>query len=240
MAALPDQHKKKKRKKKHFKDEKKHGNKKRQELHQYSQATLGAGNMRVAVKCPNGEDLNEWLAANTVDFFNEVSLLYGIVTEYCTNVTCPVMSAGPKYEYLWADGKKIKKPIKCTAPEYIDYLMTWVEDQINDPKIFPIQDDEQFPVKFREVHVSQILKRLLRVYGHIYHHHLSKFREMDAEAHLNTCFKHLIYFVKEFELVSNNELAPLKNAMEDIIYKKNKNKPMKYKPTYAPAAVKPQ
>jgi MOB kinase activator 1 len=89
----------------------KHKNKKRLELYEYAQATLGAGNIREAVKKPDGEDLNEWLAVNTVDFFNEISLLYGIVTEYCTKEQCPVMSAGPKYEYLWADGKKVKNQL---------------------------------------------------------------------------------------------------------------------------------
>ena len=28
---------------------------------------------RLAVMLPEGEDLNEWLAVNTVDFFNQVS-----------------------------------------------------------------------------------------------------------------------------------------------------------------------
>lgn len=47
------------------------------------------------------------------------------------------MSAGPKYEYLWADGQAVKKPIKCSAPQYIDYLMTWVQDQLDDETLFP-------------------------------------------------------------------------------------------------------
>ena len=41
------------------------------------------------------------------------------------------MNTYPKYEYLWADGIKYKKPIKVSAPEYVDLLMTWVEDMIN-------------------------------------------------------------------------------------------------------------
>ncbi|RYG52048.1 hypothetical protein EON66_10145 [archaeon] len=32
-----------------------------------------------------------------VDFYNEVSLLYGTVSDFCTAETCPTMSAGPKY-----------------------------------------------------------------------------------------------------------------------------------------------
>lgn len=47
------------------------------------------------------------------------------------------MSAGPKYEYHWADGQTIKKAIKCSAPEYVDYLMTWVQNQLDDESTFP-------------------------------------------------------------------------------------------------------
>lgn len=43
----------------------------------------------------------------------------------------------PRYEYHWADGTNIKKPIKCSAPKYIDYLMTWVQDQLDDETLFP-------------------------------------------------------------------------------------------------------
>ncbi len=31
----------------------------------------------------------------------------------------------------------MKKPIKCSAPKYIDYLMTWVQEQLDDENIFP-------------------------------------------------------------------------------------------------------
>ena len=44
-----------------------------------------------------------------VDFFNEINLLYGVVAEFCTESSCPVMCAGPKYEYMWADGAQIRK-----------------------------------------------------------------------------------------------------------------------------------
>lgn len=42
-----------------------------------------------------------------VDFFNEINLLYGVVAEFCTDASCPVMCAGPKYEYMWADGAQV-------------------------------------------------------------------------------------------------------------------------------------
>lgn len=74
---------------------------------------------------------------SAVDFFNQINMLYGTITEFCTEESCPIMSAGPKYEYHWADGHTVKKPIKCSAPKYIDYLMTWVQDQLDDETLFP-------------------------------------------------------------------------------------------------------
>ncbi|CAL5333374.1 unnamed protein product [Camellia sinensis] len=32
------------------------------------------------------------------------------------------MTAGPKYEYRWADGVQIKKPIEVSAPKYVEYI----------------------------------------------------------------------------------------------------------------------
>ncbi|KAG8057243.1 hypothetical protein GUJ93_ZPchr0002g25524 [Zizania palustris] len=50
------------------------------QLRKHIDATLGSGNLREAVRLPPGEDINEWLAVNTVDFFNQVNLLYGTLT----------------------------------------------------------------------------------------------------------------------------------------------------------------
>lgn len=44
-------------------------------------------------------------ARSAVDFFNEISLLYGTITEFCTSQTCPVMSASAQFEYLWCDNQ---------------------------------------------------------------------------------------------------------------------------------------
>ncbi|KAJ0488749.1 putative MOB kinase activator family [Helianthus annuus] len=77
------------------------------QLKKHIDPTLGSGNLREAVCLPPGEDLNEWLAINAVDFFNQVNILYGTLTEFCTPSTCPTMTAGTKYEYRWADGVSI-------------------------------------------------------------------------------------------------------------------------------------
>jgi len=188
---------------------------KRYELHKHAKATLGSGNLRQAVVLPEREDINEWLAVNTVDFFNQVNLLYGSITEFCTPKTCEIMSAGPKYEYLWADGEQIKKPIKVSAPEYVDYLMTWIRGILDNEDIFPSRVDIPFPKHFRDT-VRQIFKRLFRVYAHIYYSHFHKIVSLGEEAHLNTCFKHFYYFICEFNLVTKQEMEPLQELIDNL------------------------
>ncbi|KAG9458082.1 hypothetical protein H6P81_002590 [Aristolochia fimbriata] len=187
-----------------------------QQLQRHIDATLGSGNLREAVKLPPGEDINEWLAVNTVDFFNQVNLLYGTLTEFCTSASCPTMSAGPKFEYRWADGVQIKKPIEVSAPKYVEYLMDWIESQLDDELIFPQKIGAPFPSNFRDV-VKIIFKRLFRVYAHIYHSHFQTIVNHKEERHLNTCFKHFILFTCEFRLIERGELAPLNELIEPIL-----------------------
>lgn len=192
---------------------------KRWELHKYAIATLGgSAPMADAVALPDGEDLNEWLAVHTVDFFNEVSLLYGTISDFCTPDSCPIMNAGADYEYLWADGTTHKTPIKVAAREYVDLLMTWIEGQINDGELFPTSVDVPFPRKFQDA-VRVIFKRLFRVYAHIYYQHFERVISLGAEAHLNTCFKHFIFFIIQFDLVDAKERKPLEELIGNLTSK---------------------
>eukprot|EP00299_Pterocystis_sp_00344_P007762 c2666_g1_i2.p1 GENE.c2666_g1_i2~~c2666_g1_i2.p1 ORF type:complete len:128 (+),score=26.67 c2666_g1_i2:350-733(+) len=125
------------------------------------------------------------------------------------------MSAGPRYEYLWADGKEFKKPTVVSAPRYVDLLMTWVQNQLDDQQLFPSEVGVPFPRNYDKV-VKNIFKRLFRVYAHIYYSHFNEIANLGAEAHLNTCFKHFVFFVQEFALVDKNELAPLQTLIDDL------------------------
>jgi MOB kinase activator 1 len=188
-------------------------------LHDVCKATLGVGDMRAAVKLPAGEDLNEWLAVNTVDFFNEISLLFGVVSEFCQADSCPLMTCGARFEYLWADGVKVKKPVQLSAPAYIANVMEWVEQQLNDRALFPLEPNESFPKDFAK-RVANIFKRIFRIYGHIYCHHLPQVVLLGAEAHLNTCFRHFILFVQEFQLIEEAEQEPLKDVIASFTLQK--------------------
>jgi MOB kinase activator 1 len=117
------------------------------------------------------------------------------------------MTAG-RAEYLWKDDVQYKKPTRLSAPDYIDLLLTWVNQVISDPTLFPVEDGVKFPRSFVS-EVRQIYKRLFRLYAHLYCHHAEKVKGIGANAHLNTCFKHFIYFCLEFNLMDQVDLAPL-------------------------------
>ena len=190
-------------------------------LIQIAQMTLGTGNLQMAVELPSGEDLNEWLAVNAISFYNEISVMYGVLTEFCIPETCPVMSAGPKYEYLWADRGEIKSSIHISAIEYINSLMTWVEEQMNNELIFPTKQGVPFPKKFPKI-IKIIMKRLFRVYAHIYHSHFHHLMSLELEYHFNTSFKHFIFFVDKFQLIEEKELAPLYELIKQFKARKSK------------------
>ena len=78
---------------------------KRGMLSEMTSRTLGTGNMKATVSLPKGEDRCEWLASNTVDFFNEVTLLYGLVSEEAQEKYNKPGEGFPSgFEYRWADG----------------------------------------------------------------------------------------------------------------------------------------
>ena len=106
-----------------------------------------------------------------------------------------------------------------------------MEEQINNPKIFPIDDTTAFPKNFKTI-IKTVFKRLFRIYGHIYHSHIQKFVQLDAEAHLNSCFKHFYYFIEEFDLVDQHGLQPLQPLIDVIKKKEQYSQKMKYRPKF--------
>ena len=198
------------------------------QLKQYAEATLGTGNLRQAVILPEGEDLDEWLAVNStsfphtklimlaVDFFNQVKMLWSTLLEFCTVERFPTMTAGPQYEYLWQDDKDYKKPTALPAARYIDCVLTWFQENIDDDAKFPSEVGVPFPKNFQGL-IRQMCKRMFRIYAHIYCHHFSIVIALGEEAHLNTSFKHFILFTREFDLLEQRELGPVKELIDSMM-----------------------
>ncbi|KAI9098737.1 Mob1/phocein [Phlyctochytrium arcticum] len=192
-------------------------------------ATLVNGSLRKVVALPRYVDTFEWLAVNSTlienmgnvierfltpnhdlflafDFFNYVNLFYGAIAEYCTPRECPVMNAGPGLEYTWTDGQR--RTLKIPAPQYVDYVMTWIQNVINDESLFPTKSSSEFPPQFVPS-IRSIFKQLFRIFAHIYHCHYDKILHLSAEGHLNTLFAHFICFAKEFDLLEKKEVQPM-------------------------------
>ncbi|KAI0921681.1 hypothetical protein AcV5_000795 [Taiwanofungus camphoratus] len=204
---------------------------KQYQLRKYAEATLGSGNLRLAVQLPDGEDLNEWLAVHAVDFFNHLNMLYGTVTEFCTPqeyaplrslAAADQMHVAGRYEYLWEDGVRYKRPTKLPAPEYVDALMNWAQNLLDNEEIFPNKIGVPFPKNFRDT-IRTIFRRLFRVYAHLYSNHFDHICALGIEAHLNTSYRHFFLFVNEFDLVDKKELAPL-DELNDAILAEDKSR----------------
>eukprot|EP01113_Clastostelium_recurvatum_P032890 TRINITY_DN4287_c0_g1_i2.p1 TRINITY_DN4287_c0_g1~~TRINITY_DN4287_c0_g1_i2.p1 ORF type:complete len:213 (-),score=41.84 TRINITY_DN4287_c0_g1_i2:26-664(-) len=176
-------------------------------------ATLGSGGtIKDSVKLPVGENQNEWIAMNTVELYNTINLCYGIIAEFCTDQSCPKMTAGT-HVYLWTTSEK-EGGVEVPAPEYIHSLFDWISNQIDDPEVFAV--DKPFSKDFPKV-VRKILNRMIRVYAHLYHAHYEKIQSLGAEAHLNTCFKHIYYFMKEFNMIDEKNMEPLEDQIKQLI-----------------------
>lgn len=152
--------------------------------------------------------MNEWLALNTVDFFNELSLLYGVIADEAASKFTKVGEGFPDgFEYRWKE-RTGKRTIRCSAPDYVDYVMTWVEGNLQNEHIFPSRESSPFPPKFHG-YVAGIFKRLFRVFAILYTNHIDSLKEIEADKHLNTCFKHFVYFFSEYRLVEEKEIGAL-------------------------------
>uniref|UniRef100_A0AC35U2Z5 MOB kinase activator-like 3 n=1 Tax=Rhabditophanes sp. KR3021 TaxID=114890 RepID=A0AC35U2Z5_9BILA len=189
----------------------------RYNLHKHATATLKSGvDLKEAVKLPRDDNFEDWLAVHTVEFFNRINLLYGVIQSSCTRQSCPIMCGGERYEYLWQDGVKFLKPTQLPAPDYVDNLMEWIETRINNETLFPPSVAIPFPPDFKKS-CKKILTRLFRVLVHVFIHHFDRVKQLGAEPHANTLYKHFYFFVTEYNLVSSKELDALKGMTNALI-----------------------
>ena len=75
---------------------------------------------------------------------------------------------------MWLDDKGKKS--KISAPQYVDYVMTYVQKVVNDEATFPTKHGNEFPANFEQV-LRKIQKLLFHVVAHIYHSHFREVRD---------------------------------------------------------------
>lgn len=92
---------------------------------------------------------------------------------------------------------RYKRPTKLPAPEYVDALMNWTQSILDDEAVFPnaigisscshclpapLMKDVgvSFPRTFKDT-VRTIVRRLFRVYAHIYSNHFDQICALGIE-----------------------------------------------------------
>eukprot|EP01137_Pigoraptor_chileana_P016557 Opistho-2@73494 len=172
--------------------------------------------LQLAVKRPTGTPLDEWLAVNIIDFYNQINLLYAVVSRHCTDITCPVMSAGPTFEYYLKEDKGAGGgAFQVSAPEYTEQLMAWVASQLIDPELIPAHN-RPFPERFMAV-AQTIFRRLFCVYAHIYCAHQKDLTESGLWDVFGIRCRHFLYFVFEFDLIQRRQLAPMWSLVAAVL-----------------------
>lgn len=108
-----------------------------------------------------------------------------------------------------------KKQIRLPASTYIDYVLTWTSNKLNDQTLFPTKAGVPFPPHF-PMTLQNIFKQMFRIFAHIYYNHFETVVHLSLEAHWNSFFAHFISFSKEFELLDARDTEPLKELIESF------------------------
>ncbi|KAM9529741.1 MOB kinase activator 2-like isoform 3-T3 [Salvelinus alpinus] len=166
--------------------------------------------LKELVLLPREIDLNEWLASNTTTFFNLINLQYSTISEFCTGDTCQAMTACNTI-YYWYDERG--KKTKCTAPQYVDFVMSLVQKLVTEEENFPTKYGKEFPNSFDSL-VKKICRYLFHVLAHLYWAHFKETVALDLQGHLNTLYAHFIVFVREFNLVDPKETCIMDDLSE--------------------------
>ena len=141
------------------------------------------------------EALNEWVAMNTVDFYNEVQLLYSLAaTFHEDNFKGANQGFPPGYNYRFP-GKEV-----LNGSEYVRSVMSWISDQLESNDVFPESDEDPFPANFLDVHMRKIYTRMCRIFAIMFTKCLKSYTDIKAVKALNFCWKHFYYFVSRYVL----------------------------------------
>ncbi|XP_071283830.1 MOB kinase activator 2 isoform X1 [Agelaius tricolor] len=177
---------------------------------EYTKSRITDFEFKELVMLPREIDLNEWLASNTTTFFHHINLQYSTISEFCTGESCQTMAVC-NTQYYWYDERG--KKIKCTAPQYVDFVMSSVQKLVTDEDVFPTKYGKEFPNSFESL-VKKICKYLFHVLAHIYSSHFKETLALELHGHLNTLYTHFILFIREFNLVDPKETTIMDDLTE--------------------------
>jgi MOB kinase activator 1 len=186
------------------------------------------------------------VAVHAIDFYNDVSTIWAVMAEdpYLDSFR-PGEGFPSGVEYRWSSTTTSSSggaeqqtggggvattggatsttttTVSVSAPVYIEKVLQWIADQINDETKFPDDDDEAEALRVFQTPqfaalCGQIFRRLFRVYGIIYSSFFGTLEALQMAPHLNTCFKHFMFFCTEFGLLPEREMEPLEVLVKPI------------------------
>ncbi|KAG8733001.1 hypothetical protein FRC11_009385 [Ceratobasidium sp. 423] len=153
-------------------------------------------------------DINEWVAVNIFDFYQNLNLFCAVISEVCSIQTCTSMTAGPNLSYEWTD--RNRRAVALPAPTYIDYVMTWVQNCLDDETTFPTRAGNDFPPAASSSFAAcckAIFMQLFRVFAHIYHAHFTDLLHLHSEGHFNSLFAHFLVFGQQYRLLEVKDIV---------------------------------
>ncbi|XP_046889692.1 MOB kinase activator 2 isoform X2 [Hypomesus transpacificus] len=170
-------------------------------------------NMSSFTTLPPGLDHTEWLATNTVAFFQNTNLLSSALSEFCTTASCPTACGPGNTVYFWTDDQG--KKLKCSAPLYFDYAMSYIQELLADEDVFPTKAGSVFPAGFVFL-VQKVFLLLFRTLAHIYWSHYRETLALGLHPHLNTLFTHLTHFSLQHRLLEPEHTDTLRDLISAL------------------------
>jgi len=172
------------------------------------------------VTLPPGICVQEWIATHALALFHNVDHHYSVISELCTADSCPTMTGPGSAVFLWVDERG--KKIKCSAPQYIDYVMAHCQQLVTAQDVFPTKYEQNFSSEFRAT-ITKMLKLLWHVVSHIYHSHYEAFNDLGLVRYLNMMTLHMVLFVEKFNLIEEKELLILSDLISELKRFKSSN-----------------
>ncbi|KAI5632950.1 mob1/phocein family domain-containing protein [Phthorimaea operculella] len=102
------------------------------------------------------------------------------------------------------------KKCRLSAPQYVDYVMTYTQKTVNDETIFPTKYANEFPAGFGAV-VRRVVRLLFHVVAHLYAAHFRSLALLRLHAHLHLTFAHLSALDQRYALIDHKETEVLRD-----------------------------
>lgn len=188
-----------------------------------SEQVLSEWGCEELVRCPRYVDRNQWIAMKSFELWNEIRMLFsalssrglkGSYTAMCREGTCPALTNGCRVCRWPEDGSA---PTPLSAPEHMYMLVNHVHSVLTNRALVP-QDGSRFPDAFLP-EMTRVHRLLFQVFAHAILHHENDFLggSGTGKSALRASFAHWFFFVREFKLLSDDDMAPLSAHIEGMM-----------------------